>query len=301
MADVFHAGELAVQARAGVQQEANRLGKGIRSAIQPAMRAFLQTQRIVVVGSVDARGAVWASLLTGAPGFLHVENEQVLHIDATPTSHDPLNENLLANDAVGMLVIDLANRRRVRINGTAVFHPRGGLVVQTRQAYGNCPRYIQMRHEDESSSAIFSELSSQRVTFLSDAQQRWIAQADTFFVASFHPEGGVDASHRGGHPGFVHVLNENTLLWPDYNGNGMFQTLGNLTASPHAGLLFIDFERGHTLQLTGETRIIWDEHRTAEFIGAERLVEFSLAQGLETTGVLPLRWRFVEYSPHNPA
>jgi predicted pyridoxine 5'-phosphate oxidase superfamily flavin-nucleotide-binding protein len=75
-------------------------------------------------------------------------------------------------------------------------------------------------------------------------QQRLIREADTFFIASSHRDGGADASHRGGNPGFVHVLNETKLIWPDYSGNGMFQTLGNLAIDPRAGLLFMDFESG---------------------------------------------------------
>jgi uncharacterized protein len=132
-------------------------------------------------------------------------------------------------------------------------------------------------------------------------QQRLIRQADTFFIASHHPEGGTDASHRGGHPGFVSVLNDDRLVWPDYAGNTMFQTLGNISVNPHAGLLFIDFERGRTLQLTGRASILWDRKRTAEFAGAERLVEFDVDEVVEIAGAHSLEWRFLDYSPENPA
>lgn len=80
----------------------------------------------------------------------------------------------------------------------------------------------------------------------------------------------------------------------------MFNTLGNIAINPQTGLLFIDFESGSTLQLTGKTSIIWDAQQMTEFVGAERLVEFQIEQVLFITDASPLRWRFGEYSPYNP-
>ncbi|HVQ65259.1 MAG TPA: pyridoxamine 5'-phosphate oxidase family protein, partial [Terriglobia bacterium] len=88
---------------------------------------------------------------------------------------------------------------------------------------------------------------------------------------------------------------------PDYFGNTMFQTLGNITVNPQAGLLFIDFKSGRTLQLTGRARILWDREHIAEFAGAERLVEFDIDEAVEIAGANSLEWRFLDYSPENPA
>ncbi len=134
------------------------------------------------------------------------------------------------------------------------------------------------------------------------AEQRdLVACADTFFIATAHPERGADASHRGGAPGFVRVEGGRRLVWPDYSGNAMFNTLGNLAVDPRAGLLFVNFENGDTLQVSGRAGIIWDEGRAAEFAGAERVVEFDVEEVVDTRGALPLRWRLEEYSPFNPA
>jgi hypothetical protein len=111
----------------------------------------------------------------------------------------------------------------------------------------------------------------------------------------------MDASHRGGNPGFVQVVNERRLVWPDYSGNSMFQTLGNLAVDPHAGLLFMDFAGGGTLQLTGRARLGWDTDGAMELPGAERLVQFEIDEVVELPGASPLRWRFIEHSPFNPA
>ncbi len=79
----------------------------------------------------------------------------------------------------------------------------------------------------------------------------------------------------------------------------MFNTLGNIAANPKTGLLFVDFERGDTLQISGEARVIWDQARAAGFAGARRVVEFRIGEVVENT--VPLRWRFAAYSPFNPA
>ncbi len=297
---IYHSGELAVQMRAGVQAEADRLGKSIGSIIQPTAQNFLRHQRLAIASSVETSGKVWASLLTGEPGFLQAMDEQTVWINTTPVKSDPLIENLLASNEIGLLVIELATRRRLRVNGKAQVQPNG-IYVHTKQVYFNCPKYIQVRHLDTEITLLNQVHQIQRAETLTSQQQQWMDEADTFFIASFHPESGADASHRGGNPGFVKVLNPSKLLFPDYSGNNMFNTLGNLVVNPNAGLLFIDFEKGSTLQLTGKATIVWDVERTAEFAGAERLVEFQIEQILEMTHTSPLRWRFGEYSPFNPA
>jgi predicted pyridoxine 5'-phosphate oxidase superfamily flavin-nucleotide-binding protein len=109
-------------------------------------------------------------------------------------------------------------------------------------------------------------------------------------IATAHPAQGADAFHRGGIPGFIQVLNAQTLRFPDYSGNNMFQTLGNLAVNANAGLLFVDFEQGHTLQLTGTATILWDANQCAAFPGARRVIQFSVDQVQETHNATPLRW-----------
>jgi uncharacterized protein len=113
---------------------------------------------------------------------------------------------------------------------------------------------------------------------LTPAQAARLAAADTLFLASRHPAAGADVSHRGGAPGFVVVAAPDRLLIPDYAGNTMFTTLGNLAAHPEAGLLLVDFERGDTLQLTGRATIDWDPAARTEMPGAERVVEFRVEE-----------------------
>jgi predicted pyridoxine 5'-phosphate oxidase superfamily flavin-nucleotide-binding protein len=137
-------------------------------------------------------------------------------------------------------------------------------------------------------------------TVLSRGQQAMIAAADTFFIASFHPEGGADASHRGGAPGFVRVLDESTLAFGDYPGNNMFNTLGNLTAQPRAGLLFLDFAEGAVLQLTGRARLDREPGTIADFRGARGVVVVFEVEEAMTTREAGVRGVLLEPSPVNP-
>src|SRR4030095_12436506 len=109
-------------------------------------------------------------------------------------------------------------------------------------------------------------------------------RADTLFIASVHADAGADASHRGGQPGFVRVLDERRLLIPDYAGNTMFQTLGNIAADPRVGLLFVDFDTGATLQLTGRARILWEPEALAPLRGADRALEGEIDEIVEIEG-----------------
>jgi predicted pyridoxine 5'-phosphate oxidase superfamily flavin-nucleotide-binding protein len=295
---MYHEGELGVQARAGVSAVAELVGRSIRDFIPPSAMSFLPMQRLSVVGSVAADGSVWASALVGEPGFLSAPDRHTLRIAADVHSEDPLWGNLAANPSVGVLILDPATRRRMRVNGTAEV-AGDGLLVHVQQVYSNCPQYIQQRVPRPDAIAEEPQKSAAS-TGLSPSQKEWIQHADTFFLATAHPLAGADASHRGGKPGFIQVRGDNALAWPDYSGNNMFQSLGNLMANPQAGLLFIDFEAGRTLQLTGTAKIVWDADKARDFPGAQRLLEFSIEKVIETNAAFSNRWKFLEYSPVNP-
>lgn len=293
----YHEGEIEVQSRAGVRMMAERIGRGIRAAMPPIAMDFLSEQTIAAVSSVDAAGDVWASLLTGRPGFLDPLDEQTLHLHAHPAPDDPLSTNLATNPQLGLIAIDFASRSRVRVNGITNLQS-DGLRMTVEQAYSNCPKYIQARTYQlappvEQPAAVYGK-------GLSASQSAFVTHADTFFIASYHPEGGADASHRGGNPGFIHVVDDSLLEFPDYSGNKMFNTLGNLTAYPRAGLLFLDFDRGATLQLTGETEVVWDAEHLTDFAGAERLIRFQIKQVIEHPDALPFHFTLRQYSPFNP-
>jgi predicted pyridoxine 5'-phosphate oxidase superfamily flavin-nucleotide-binding protein len=298
----FHEGELEVQARAQVRQEAARNGVGIHAEIPPQAYYFLHQRRFAILGFMDEEEQVWASLVTGSPGFLQATDSN--HLAVNPgTNLDPLLARSLRNERdLGMLVIDFATRRRMRFNGKARIDEHGIIQLRTREVFGNCPRYIQMRTLTEArpSESAAQEVRSSSSGQLFAEQADLIRQSDTFFIATADAGTGSDVSHRGGQPGFVKVVTPSQLMWPDYDGNKMFQTLGNLALNPAAGLLFIDFAAGATLQLTGKAEILWEPKISQQFSGAQRVIRFSINHAIETRGVIPFQWNFVEYSPHNP-
>jgi predicted pyridoxine 5'-phosphate oxidase superfamily flavin-nucleotide-binding protein len=80
-----------------------------------------------------------------------------------------------------------------------------------------------------------------------------------FFLATVDPEGRPTCSYKGGEPGFVRVLDERTIAFPSYDGNGMFLSLGNVAVTAHVGLLFLDFERGRRLRVEGAATVDSDD------------------------------------------
>jgi uncharacterized protein len=197
------------------------------------------------------------------------------------------------------VIIDLATRRRARINGEAEVLPDSRLRIQARQVYGNCLQYIQLRIPEEALLNNKAPSLISRGTKLSRTQHEWIAQADTMFIASAHPQRGADASHRGGNPGFVKVEGTRRLIIPDYSGNTMFNTLGNISVNPRTGLLFLNFEQGRTLQLSGSATIDWDSDRSG-FPGAQRLLTFDIEKVIEIEQPALSGYALKEHSPFNP-
>ncbi len=173
----------------------------------------------------------------------------------------------------------------------------GGFVVGVRQSFGNCPKYIHARAPelvpDRRPGAVLAE-----GPLLSPAAAALVRGADTFFIASASPQAhggpnGVDVSHRGGEAGFVKVTEDGgrtALEWPDFRGNFFFNTIGNLEAHPFAGVLFLDFESGDLLSLTGDAEVLWDGPLVDSSSGAERMLRLRISAGVRVEGAVPLRW-----------
>jgi len=252
----FHEGELAVQRRAGVLDEAARLSGMLAPArLGDGVARFLANRTFAAITARDAAGMLWISPLVGPPGFLMVAAATVLEVGVRPAEGDPLRD-LPAPQAVGLIVIEFALRRRLRLNGTLTRAGRDGLRVEVREAFGNCPQYIHARILREAPVAARGASPVRHGVALTEEDIALIRGSDTFLIGTSHPDRGADASHRGGPPGFVRVEN-GRLWWPDYPGNNMFNTLGNLDLDPTAALLFPDFATGRTLHLSGRAAPRW--------------------------------------------
>jgi len=306
--DVFHAGECAAQQRSGVRERLAEMGpRVIRDYMPEQHREFFTLLPWLPVGSVDRYGQPWASVLTGKPGFATSPDAQHLNIRAHPLANDPLSENLRAGTSVGVLGLQPHTRRRNRMNGVIEHRGEDCVSVRVQQSFGNCPKYIQAREATFTDISIFPS-NAERITQLDAAAKKLIAEADTFFIATTHPAAadnsgaaeGVDISHRGGRPGFIHVTDD-SLTVPDYSGNFFFNTIGNLLLEPRAGLLFIDFESNDVLQLAVQVELIWDAAALTAFAGAQRLLRMHVTGAIRHHRALPLVWGKVELSPFLPA
>jgi predicted pyridoxine 5'-phosphate oxidase superfamily flavin-nucleotide-binding protein len=301
----FHEGELDAQLRAHEDDIAAHTAKVIKPFIVPGAIPFIRQQPMVIAGSVDATGNVWASILYGKLGFLDPSEDGrslMIHLDqAFPEPNDPLLENLVEQKEAGLLLIELSTRRRLKVNGPVQLQGQT-LTVEVAESYPICPKYIQKREVK-----MLSESQADRNTIARSGTKYevqhldQIRHADTFFLASSHSGYGPDVSHRGGRPGFVQVLKDGTLRIPDFRGNSMLCSFGNFTISPEAGLVFPDYENGTILQLTGKASLYWDQPDPGgDTGGTNRFWEFSLESWRESKIPEAIHVRFLEHSPFNP-
>ena len=299
----FHEGERAIQQRAGESAIADRNVTLVSDTVIGGARPFIAKQFMVALGSVDASGDVWASALFGQPGFIHTTDGRAIQIDVPEGSRDPVDPlwtNIASGRDLGMLFIELGSRRRYRVNGTVSRIDGNGIEVAIREAYPNCPKYIQRRHlralgaSGEPSQAAYGTVLRGNVTQL-------IRQADTLFVATHHVETGADASHRGGGAGFIQIVDEQTLRIPDYHGNSLFNTLGNLHVDSRAGLYIPDFANGQSLQLTGTATVEWDQADPDRVTGGTgRFWVFHVAKWILRDAIPRAEWEYLDASPFNP-
>lgn len=296
----FHAGEQAMHERLGIAARMGEIGsRVIRDHMPEQHRQFYAQLPFVLVGSVDAALRPWASLLVGEPGFLSSPDARRLASTARPMPGDPLARHLKPGAALGLLGIELPTRRRNRVNGRVADVTEAGWLLDVEETTGNCPQYIQQRDLAwRRDAADTRPRAIQPLTALDAQAQALIAAADTCFVAS-HAHGRSDVSHRGGRAGFVRVDGPGRLLVPDFSGNLFFMTLGNFIEHPRAGLLFIDFDRGDLLSLTGRVELVFDGPDVEQLDGAERAWRFELDEGLWLRDALPLQFGFRSWSPRS--
>lgn len=293
-ASPFHAGEQAVQARLGVRDIEHWAQQIVRDHLPAQHRAFYSALPFLVVAARDAEGRPWATILEGPVGFVGSPDARRLEIGARPAPGDALAEAVAPGADIGLLGIELATRRRNRVNGRIADAGDTGFSFAVDQSFGNCPQYIRERQWRRVEGQTPGRAG--RGPRLTAAQQAWIARADTFFLATGYrgegesPTFGMDASHRGGERGFVEVLDARRVRFPDYAGNNHFNTLGNMLLDPRAGYLFVDFASGSLLQITGVASIDWRSDEIARFPGARRLVTLEIEEVVQIDGALGLRW-----------
>ncbi len=286
----FHGGEREAQRLAGFQIDR----APIRDHLSEQHRAFFAAQPFLLVAGMAADGALAATVLTGAPGFVSSPDPSTLRVEAVPDARDPLSALVTPGTPIGVLGIDFASRRRNRANGCITTVTDAGFTFAVEQSFGNCMRYIRVRHmmaATQRAAALRGNVGW--LTGLDKEARAFIQSADTFFVASSSgpagiSHGGVDISHRGGLSGFVSI-DGNRLHIPDFAGNRYFNTLGNFLCHPEAALLFLDFATGDLLHVAGAIVVNW-----IPGAGAERSWDVEIRSAWRWRGAVPYRWQLHE-------
>ncbi|KAM0316927.1 hypothetical protein ACHAO8_002730 [Botrytis cinerea] len=318
----WHAGEEEMHKRLRVPQNENPTSP----YLSPFAANLLSRSPLLALGTLDSSGRPWTTLWGGEAGFAWPVAQSVIAVKATiDLEYDPVSEVLLGKNAdgqvkreelpgrmVGGLAIDLESRKRVKLYGRmaagALKETAGNsvaeasLVVKIEQSLGNCPKYLNKKH-------IISRLPKPTLVSttlpLPKEAVDLITRSDLFFISSSNHDSDMDTNHRGGPPGFVRILSNDAnglvIVYPEYSGNRLYQTLGNLTTTPQAGLVFPDFNTGDVVYLTGRTEILAGEKASNLISHTNLAVKIYVEIFRYVTEGLSFRGEEGERSPYNPS
>ncbi|KAJ4349563.1 uncharacterized protein N0V89_008179 [Didymosphaeria variabile] len=299
--------------------------------LTPQAAFRLQQAPLLAIGTLDSQDRPWTSLWGGKHGFSEMLGGGMIGtrtlVDA---AHDPVVQALLGHAEKGRMVsgkekmlagltISLMERKRVKIFGRMIAgcvdevkvevdddreRPAGmpekqnqvQLITKVEQSLGNCPKYL--NQYDIQPAMVTSTLISQSES-LSEEAKALILKADMFFLTTSVPE-DMDTNHRGGPAGFVRVLSDTEIVYPEYSGNRLYQSLGNLLVNPKIGITFPDYKTGDIVYITGTTDVLAGDDATAILPGSNLAVKIKIGEARVVKQGLPLRGMRKTPSPYNP-
>ncbi|KAI5807374.1 hypothetical protein DFH27DRAFT_316401 [Peziza echinospora] len=333
----FHAGEMSIRELFNVP-----LGYNPTSPyLAPNALNFLSNNaNLLVTGTLDSQDRPWSSILWGEPGFIMGLNNTMVGLSASAGHGDPIFDTMgdgkeFKGRKVSGLAVNLAGKRRWKIFGRlnmGKFETAAGgdygkvqMLLNILESLGNCPKYITTRYLTPIASTQTQPPKSREPpiisTALSPAAISIIQNTDLFFITSHSTiTDTMDTNLRGGAPGFVRILPPNpsssssadtttkdptSLIWPDYSGNRLFQTLGNLQTNPRAGLTFPDFTTGNILYLTGHTELLFRENADKLLPRSSLAIKFTVEEARWVENSLGIRELAEDHvkaslSPYNP-
>ncbi|KAI5247901.1 oxidoreductase [Aureobasidium subglaciale] len=325
----FHEGEKSVQARLGVPEMDNPT----IPMLSPQASNMLQRAPLLAFGTLDAGNRPWTTVWGGRTGFSRPLGNNMIGINTSvAVKLDPVVEILVGRDAKGEIVkeegegrllsglaIDLETRKRVKLAGRMVAGTLGGtndekgsesssqqgvlqLVAHVDESLeqGNCPKYLNRR--EISPADTNPELVSSS-TSLNQRAVDLIHKVDLMFLSTSSGT-SMDTNHRGGAPGFIRCIpGEDSctqFVYPEYSGNRLYQSLGNMVLEPKAGFCFPDFETGDSLFVTGTTEILFGKEAAEIMPRSNLAVRVTVHEARLVAAVLPFRGNTGEFSPYNP-
>jgi ferredoxin-NADP reductase len=314
----FHDGEVAMHQTLKVPQRENPTASGLpTSYVWRVMESAL-----LAVGTLDDQGRPWTTLWGGQRGFGGAVSQDVLGFNtAVDAEYDPVLEafwegtdrqgsdvvqpNQGQGKEMSALAFDLQTRDRVKLAGKMVAGARTGtgrvqVAMHVTESLGNCPKYINKK--DIVPQMPEPELVSDSLP-LPPAALELIERADMFFLSSTN---GItmDTNIRGGARGFVRVI-KNTedgveLIYPEFSGNRLYQSLGNLKVDPRIGIVIPDIERSDALYLTGSASILVGEEASSILARSKLALKIKVTAARFVKRSLPFRGTFQDDSPYTP-
>jgi len=295
--------------------------------LSPGAGYMIQGAPLLALGTLDDQDRPWTTIWGGDPGFGRPVAKNVIGVKTVVDRRfDPVVEALLGGAdegeivreegdgrMVGGLTIDLESRMRVKLHGHMIAGAMEGngdgekgvakaqLVVSINKSVGNCPKYL-------NSKRIIPFTPKPRL--VSDSPKlppealALLEKADMFFMSSSDGAEDVDTNHRGGPAGFVRLISNDesgaVIVYPEYSGNRMYETLGNLKMNPLAGITVPDFDTGDVLYMTGKTEILISKEASSVLLRSNLAVKLTVTSARFVEKGLTFKGIPEESSPYNP-
>ncbi|CAG9956358.1 unnamed protein product [Clonostachys rosea f. rosea IK726] len=318
--ETWHQGEAAVQKALKIPPHRNPTYYGL-----PARFGLrVNHSSLMAVGTLDADGRPWTTLWGGQLGFSRPIQQDVLGINTSvATDVDPVFKALWGpgnhgegevvqheNKLMAGLAFEPETRDRVKISGKMI---AGAITDKAKtniqmamaitQSIGNCPKYIAKRRITPSPIVKEKVAVAHEGLPLPSEAIKLVNNTDLFFLSTTDGK-EMGTNHRGGPPGFVRVLSNNSkaveLVYPEYSGNRFYSTLGNLKVNPLVGIVIPDFDTGDALYLTGSTSLLFGEEASSVLARTQVAVKITVSDAKFIRQCLPFRGPLVDHSPYNP-
>jgi hypothetical protein len=179
---------------------------------------------------------------------------------------------------------------------TAITNPRGQNAMAAYEL-NDGERELQERFDSTRLAAAIRRMTHDTIN---DNDRAFIERMDMFFLASVDARGNVDCSYKGGEPGFIRVVDGQTLAFPNYDGNGQFMSTGNILTNGKVGMLFVDFEKQHRMRVNGTASIDFADPLMAEYPEAQFIVRVAVEEVFPNCPRYIHKMQLVERSTYVP-
>lgn len=296
-------GQQIARTRWGTHESGTAFDRKKKSYLTEQASKFLASQSFCIIAGLDVQDELGGLIVAGKPGFAQAIDEQSCYITISePLQAARLVDRLLESaaigrfDRLGLFFISHTTRERLCVHGSAIVLPGPStrIIVQVRQSFFHCPKYIKTRVPGLTAPAVRAkgwspeQILSDRNNYLTGALGAYLIEHVLCFLCTIDRENQPAVNHRGGSPGFLvpiapgEVYPRGGVLLPDYAGNGAFEAIGNILETGKAVLLVPDYGTQLAVSLCGSAAVLELDEVPFELrnrcTGAERVVALSIAR-----------------------